>query len=161
VLIGVHVPVHPHTFRIGSCVSSEVIMKTYLASICTRTAAPRILLYEWLLGRPEAGFTRSASARLPLRSHGVLHEQHFFELAAISRRVEFLLSDEQRRHCSSCCAQQVRVFTHLSRRVGMIEERWLLDFRFPPKIRYNRCPGFDHADLRIRCKKCGHQKSSC
>ena len=58
-----------------------------------------ILLYEWLLERAKkAGFKGGSAFRAiaGFGRHGVLHEQHFFELAGdLTVEVEFLLTEEQ------------------------------------------------------------------
>ncbi|HYX64029.1 MAG TPA: DUF190 domain-containing protein [Burkholderiales bacterium] len=58
-----------------------------------------ILLYEWLLERAKnAGFKGGSAFRAiaGFGRHGVLHEQHFFELAGdLTVEVEFLLAKEQ------------------------------------------------------------------
>jgi uncharacterized protein len=58
-----------------------------------------ILLYEWLLETAKKAGVHGGSAFRAIAGfgrHGVLHEQHFFELAGdLTVEVEFLLSDEQ------------------------------------------------------------------
>lgn len=58
-----------------------------------------ILLYEWLLERAKkAGFKGGSAFRAiaGFGRHGVIHEQHFFELAGdLTVEVEFLLTEEQ------------------------------------------------------------------
>jgi PII-like signaling protein len=58
-----------------------------------------ILLYEWLLERAKKAGIHGGSAFRAIAGfgrHGVLHEQHFFELAGdLTVEVEFLLSVEQ------------------------------------------------------------------
>jgi PII-like signaling protein len=58
-----------------------------------------ILLYEWLLETAKKSGVHGGSAFRAIAGfgrHGVLHEQHFFELAGdLTIEVEFLLSDEQ------------------------------------------------------------------
>jgi uncharacterized protein len=58
-----------------------------------------ILLYEWLLETARKAGIHGGSAFRAIAGygrHGVLHEQHFFELAGdLTVEVEFLLSDEQ------------------------------------------------------------------
>ncbi len=58
-----------------------------------------ILLYEWLLERAKKAGIHGGSAFRAVAGfgrHGVLHEQHFFELAGdLTVEVEFLLSEEQ------------------------------------------------------------------
>lgn len=58
-----------------------------------------ILLYEWLLETAKKAGIHGGSAFRAIAGygrHGVLHEQHFFELAGdLTVEVEFLLTDEQ------------------------------------------------------------------
>jgi PII-like signaling protein len=58
-----------------------------------------ILLYEWLLETAKKAGIHGGSAFRAIAGfgrHGVLHEQHFFELAGdLPVEVEFLLSDEE------------------------------------------------------------------
>jgi PII-like signaling protein len=58
-----------------------------------------ILLYEWLLETAKKAGLHGGSAFRAIAGygrHGVLHEQHFFELAGdLTVEVEFLLSDEE------------------------------------------------------------------
>jgi uncharacterized protein len=58
-----------------------------------------VLLYEWLLETAKKAGIPGGSAFRALAGygrHGVLHEQHFFELAGdLPVEVEFLLSEEQ------------------------------------------------------------------
>ena len=58
-----------------------------------------ILLYEWLLERAKNAGVKGGSAFRAIAGfgrHGVLHEQHFFELAGdLTVEVEFLLAREQ------------------------------------------------------------------
>jgi len=58
-----------------------------------------ILLYEWLLETAKKAGVHGGSAFRAIAGfgrHGVLHEQHFFELAGdLTIEVEFLLTDEQ------------------------------------------------------------------
>jgi uncharacterized protein len=58
-----------------------------------------VLLYEWLLETAKKAGIHGGSAFRAIAAygrHGVLHEQHFFELAGdLTVEVEFLLSDEQ------------------------------------------------------------------
>jgi PII-like signaling protein len=57
------------------------------------------LLYEWLLEEARAMGIRGGSAFRAIAGfgrHGVLHEQHFFELAGdLTVEVEFMVSDEE------------------------------------------------------------------
>ena len=58
-----------------------------------------VLLYEWLLETAKRAGIHGGSAFRAIAgfgSHGVLHEQHFFELAGdLTVEVEFLLAEEQ------------------------------------------------------------------
>jgi uncharacterized protein len=58
-----------------------------------------VLLYEWLLESAKKAGIHGGSAFRAIAgfgSHGVLHEQHFFELAGdLTVEVEFLLADQQ------------------------------------------------------------------
>jgi len=58
-----------------------------------------ILLYEWLLETAKKSGIHGGSAFRAIAGygrHGVLHEQHFFELAGdLTVEVEFVLTDEQ------------------------------------------------------------------
>jgi uncharacterized protein len=58
-----------------------------------------ILLYEWLLATAKKAGIHGGSAFRAIAGygrHGVLHEQHFFELAGdLTVEVEFVLTDEQ------------------------------------------------------------------
>ena len=58
-----------------------------------------ILLYEWLLQAAKSAGIHGGSAFRAIAGfgrHGVIHEQHFFELAGdLTIEVEFLLSEEQ------------------------------------------------------------------
>lgn len=58
-----------------------------------------ILLYEWLLETAKKAGIHGGSAFRAIAGygrHGVLHEQHFFELAGdLTIEVEFLLGEEQ------------------------------------------------------------------
>lgn len=58
-----------------------------------------ILLYEWLLETAKKTGIHGGSAFRAIAGfgrHGILHEQHFFELAGdLTVEVEFLLTDDQ------------------------------------------------------------------
>ncbi len=58
-----------------------------------------MLVYEWLLETAKKAGIHGGSAFRAIAGygrHGILHEQHFFELAGdLTVEVEFLLSDEQ------------------------------------------------------------------
>lgn len=57
-----------------------------------------ILLYEWLFEQAKKSGIHGGSASRAIAGygrHGILHEQHFFELAGdLTVMVEFLLSDD-------------------------------------------------------------------
>jgi len=74
-----------------------------------------ILLYEWLLERAKSIGIHGGSAFRAIAGygrHGILHEQHFFELAGdLTVEVEFLLSSEEAERLLDLLKQeQVRVF---------------------------------------------------
>lgn len=74
-----------------------------------------ILLYEWLLETAKRAGIHGGSAFRAIAGygrHGVLHEQHFFELAGdLTVTVEFLLSEEQAEALLSMLRrEQVSVF---------------------------------------------------
>ncbi|HYL23359.1 MAG TPA: DUF190 domain-containing protein [Burkholderiales bacterium] len=74
-----------------------------------------VLLYEWLLETAKKAGIHGGSAFRAIAgygSHGVLHEQHFFELAGdLTVTVEFLLADEQAQELLALLRrEQVRVF---------------------------------------------------
>jgi PII-like signaling protein len=74
-----------------------------------------VLLYEWLLETAKKAGIHGGSAFRAIAgfgSHGVLHEQHFFELAGdLTVEVEFLLADEQAEELLRVLrGEQVRVF---------------------------------------------------
>lgn len=58
-----------------------------------------ILLYEWLLESAKKAGIHGGSAFRAVAGfgrHGIIHEQHFFELAGdLTVEVEFLLTDQQ------------------------------------------------------------------
>ncbi len=60
-----------------------------------------VLLYEWLLERAKMIGIRGGSAFRAVAGfgrHGVIHEQHFFELAGdLTIEVEFIVTDEEAR----------------------------------------------------------------
>src|SRR5436853_4334183 len=74
-----------------------------------------ILLYEWLLETAKKAGIHGGSAFRAIAgfgSHGVLHEQHFFELAGdLTLEVEFLLSEDEANMLLAILARQkVRIF---------------------------------------------------
>lgn len=86
-----------------------------------------ILLYEWLLETAKKAGIHGGSAFRAIAGygrHGVLHEQHFFELAGdLTVEVEFLLRDEEAaRLLAILRAESVRVFyAKVAAEFGMIE----------------------------------------
>jgi uncharacterized protein len=58
-----------------------------------------LALYEWLLDQAKAQGIRGGSAFRAIAGfgrHGILHEEHFFELAAdLTIEVEFVVTDEE------------------------------------------------------------------
>ena len=86
-----------------------------------------ILLYEWLLETAKKANIHGGSAFRAIAGfgrHGVLHEQHFFELAGdLTVEVEFLLSEEQAEALLQLISQaKVRVFYAKTRaEFGMTE----------------------------------------
>lgn len=74
-----------------------------------------MLVYEWLLETAKKAGIHGGSAFRAIAGygrHGVLHEQHFFELAGeLTVEVEFLLSEEQAEMLLGVLRrEQVRVF---------------------------------------------------
>ncbi len=74
-----------------------------------------MLVYEWLLETAKKSGIHGGSAFRAIAGygrHGVLHEQHFFELAGdLTVEVEFLLSEEQAEMLLGVLRrEQVRVF---------------------------------------------------
>lgn len=74
-----------------------------------------ILLYEWLLETAKKAGIHGGSAFRAMAGygrHGVLHEQHFFELAGdLTVEVEFLLTNEQaERLLDLLRREQIRIF---------------------------------------------------
>jgi PII-like signaling protein len=88
-----------------------------------------ILLYEWLLEHARKAGIHGGSAFRAIAGfgrHGMLHEQHFFELAGeLTVEVEFLLGDEQATMLLDLLRrEQVRVFyAKVPAEFGMIEGR--------------------------------------
>jgi PII-like signaling protein len=86
-----------------------------------------ILLYEWLLERAKKSGIHGGSAFRAIAGfgrHGVLHEQHFFELAGdLTVEVEFLLSEAEAANLLELLRrEQVRVFyAKVPAEFGMIE----------------------------------------
>ncbi|MEO8718494.1 MAG: DUF190 domain-containing protein [Burkholderiales bacterium] len=74
-----------------------------------------VLLYEWLLETAKKAGIHGGSAFRAMAGygrHGVLHEQHFFELAGeLTVEVEFLLDEKQAESLLAALRQEkVRVF---------------------------------------------------
>jgi len=74
-----------------------------------------ILLYEWLLEKAKKAGIHGGSAFRAIAGygrHGVLHEQHFFELAGdLTVEVEFLLSEGEAQTLLGVLREEkVRVF---------------------------------------------------
>ena len=74
-----------------------------------------ILLYEWLLEQAKKAGIHGGSAFRAIAGfgrHGILHEQHFFELAGdLTVKVEFLLTNEEAQRLLDLIQhEQVRVF---------------------------------------------------
>jgi PII-like signaling protein len=74
-----------------------------------------LLLYEWLLESAKKAGIHGGSAFRAIAGygrHGVLHEQHFFELAgALTIEIEFLLTEEQAQMLLGVLREEkVRVF---------------------------------------------------
>jgi len=86
-----------------------------------------VLLYEWLLETAKKAGIHGGSAFRAIAgfgSHGVLHEQHFFELAGdLTVAVEFLLAEDQAKALLELLRrEQVRVFfARTSAEFGMLE----------------------------------------
>lgn len=86
-----------------------------------------ILLYEWLLERAKKAGFRGGSAFRAIAGfgrHGVIHEQHFFELAGdLTVEVEFLLTEEQAHELLQLVQkEQVRiVYAMTEAEIGMTE----------------------------------------
>jgi PII-like signaling protein len=78
-----------------------------------------LLLYEWLLEQAKKCGIHGGSAFRAIAGfgrHGILHEQHFFELAGdLTVMVEFLLrEDEARSLLDLVMREKVRVFYAIS-----------------------------------------------
>ena len=74
-----------------------------------------VLLYEWLLEQAKKIGIHGGSAFRAIAGygrHGILHEQHFFELAGdLTVTMEFLLSDEEAQRLLDLIEREhVRVF---------------------------------------------------
>lgn len=85
-----------------------------------------VLLYEWLLETAKKAGIHGGSAFRAIAGfgrHGVLHEQHFFELAGdLTVEVEFLLEDAQAEMLLDVLRRErVRVFyARVAAEFGMI-----------------------------------------
>jgi uncharacterized protein len=86
-----------------------------------------ILLYEWLLETAKKAGIHGGSAFRAIAGygrHGVLHEQHFFELAGdLTVEVEFLMTDQQADMLLDVLRrEQVRIFyAKVPAEFGMLE----------------------------------------
>lgn len=74
-----------------------------------------LLLYEWLLEQAKKMGIHGGTAYRAIAgfgSHGVIHEQHFFELAGdLTVRVDFVISDEEaKRMLTLVDAEKLRIF---------------------------------------------------
>jgi len=86
-----------------------------------------VLLYEWLLGEAKRLGRRGGSAFRAIAGfgrHGVIHEQHFFELAGdLTVKVEFVVTREEAdRMLEDLRQAKIRlVYAVLPAEFGMIE----------------------------------------
>ncbi len=86
-----------------------------------------VLLYEWLLGEAKRLGLRGGSAFRAIAGfgrHGVIHEQHFFELAGdLTVKVEFVVTREEAdRMLEDLRQAKIRlVYAVLPAEFGMIE----------------------------------------
>ena len=86
-----------------------------------------VLLYEWLLETAKKAGIHGGSAFRAIAGygrHGVLHEQHFFELAGdLTVEVEFLVTeDEADRLLAMLRGERVRIFyAKVPAEFGMLE----------------------------------------
>jgi len=86
-----------------------------------------VLLYEWLLETAKKAGVHGGSAFRAIAGfgrHGILHEQHFFELAGdLTVEVEFLLADDKvDALLDAVRAERVRLFfARVPVEFGMIE----------------------------------------
>jgi PII-like signaling protein len=74
-----------------------------------------LALYEWLLQQAKAQGIRGGSAFRAIAGfgrHGILHEEHFFELAAdLTVEVEFIVSDaEAERLLDAVRGERISIF---------------------------------------------------
>lgn len=74
-----------------------------------------ILLYEWLLEAAKKAGIHGGSAFRAIAGygrHGILHEQHFFELAGdLTVEVEFVVTDEEAdKFFELIRSEQIRIF---------------------------------------------------
>ncbi len=74
-----------------------------------------LLMYEWLLEQAKGMGIRGGSAFRAIAGfgrHGILHEQHFFELAGdLTVEVEFIVSEEEARRLIDLVArEQIHIF---------------------------------------------------
>ena len=86
-----------------------------------------ILLYEWLLEAAKKEGIHGGSAFRAIAGfgrHGVLHEQHFFELAGdLTVEVEFVVSDDEaEKFLNLIRGEEIRLFyARVPAEFGMIE----------------------------------------
>jgi len=86
-----------------------------------------VLLYEWLLGEAKRLGLRGGSAFRAIAGfgrHGVIHEQHFFELAGdLTVKVEFVVTrEEAERMLENLRQAKIRlVYAVLPAEFGVIE----------------------------------------
>lgn len=86
-----------------------------------------VLLYEWLLERAKASGIQGGCAFRAIAGfgrHGVLHEEHFFELAGdVPVEVDFIVSDvEAERFLDMLAAERVGVvYARIAVQFGAIE----------------------------------------
>ncbi len=96
--------------------ANEMISGTYLRFyVHENRRHHHILLYDWLLETAKRLGIHGGSAFRAIAGfgrHGVIHEQHFFELAGdLTVAVEFLVSGEEAdRLIAAVKAEKVRVF---------------------------------------------------
>lgn len=75
----------------------------------------RILLYEWLLEQAKRLGIHGGSAFRAIAGfgrHGILHEEHFFELAGdLTVEIDFAVSDEEAERLLDCIrSERVSIF---------------------------------------------------
>ena len=74
-----------------------------------------VALFEWLLEQAKKIGIHGGSAFRAIAGfgrHGILHEEHFFELAAdLTIEVEFVVTDDEAELCSDCCDANASAFS--------------------------------------------------